>query len=217
MKAVIFDMDGILFDTEVLCRDSWVSVARQYGITDMEEFFPTCIGRSMKDNAASFRERYGQQTDYLAFRKQADICFWKYIQENGLPIKPGVYEILEALKAADYQIGLASSTGYNSVVEHLKRAEIIEYFSVLATGDMVEHSKPHPDIYLLACERLGAEPGETYAIEDSPNGIRSAHAAGLKPVMVPDMIEPDREMREKAAVICGDLEEAMHWILSTGK
>ena len=86
---------------------------------------------------------------------------------------------------------MASSTRYSSVVNHLEEAGIKDYFSVIVTGDMVEHSKPKPDIYLLACEKLGVEPAKAYAVEDSYNGIRSAHAAGMKPVMVPDLLEPD--------------------------
>lgn len=87
-----------------------------------------------------------------------------------------------------------------------------DYFSVLTTGDMVEHSKPRPDIYLLACERLGVEPGQAYAIEDSPNGIRAAHAAGLCPVMVPDMVEPDGEILRLCRIVLRDLVQVLDFL-----
>ena len=120
-------------------------------------------------------------------------------------------KILPYLQQAGYEIGLASSSKYESVINHLKRAEIIDYFSVIVTGDMIEHSKPKPDIYLLACRKLGVEPGEAYAVEDSPNGIRSAHAAGMKPIMVPDMVQPDAEMERLSFLIFEDLIQVMKY------
>ena len=212
MKAVVFDMDGVLFDTEALCMDSWIAVAKGQGITDMEQFFPCCIGRNLNDTTKLFREHYGEAYDYEAFRKEASKWFWGYIEEHGMPVKKGVNQILPYLKQNGYRIGLASSTGYNSVLDNLTRTAIVDYFEVLVTGDMIEHSKPRPDIYLLACRKLGVEPGEAYAIEDSPNGIRSAYAAGMKPIMVPDLIAPDEEMKEKVTAICRDLVEVMGYI-----
>lgn len=108
-------------------------------------------------------------------------------------------------------MGLASSTRYASVISHLKEAGIVDYFQVIVAGDMIEHSKPQPDIYLLACRKLGVDPSDAYAVEDSPNGIRSAHAAGMKPIMVPDLIPPDDEMREMSFLICRDLLEVMRF------
>ena len=211
MKAVIFDMDGVLFDTERLCMESWCVLAREQGIADMEIVFPKCIGRNAADTQVIVSDYYGKSFDYESFRRQASDWFWQYIKDNGLPIKKGVREILTYLNKAGYAVGLASSTRYSSVVNHLEEAGIKDDFSVIVTGDMVKHSKPQPDIYLLACERLGVEPQEAYAIEDSYNGIRSAHAAGMKPVMVPDLLEPDEEMRSLSFLICKDLTEVLSY------
>lgn len=212
MKAVIFDMDGVLFDTERLCMESWCVLAKEQGIPDMEIVFPKCIGRNAADTEVIVSEYYGEGFDYESFRKQASEWFWQYIKDNGLPIKTGVREILTYLKQAGYAVGLASSTRYSSVVNHLEEAGIKDYFSVIVTGDMVEHSKPQPDIYLLACERLGVEPKEAYAVEDSYNGIRAAHGAGMKPVMVPDLLEPDEEMNGLSFLICKDLLEVLAYL-----
>lgn len=212
MKAVIFDMDGVLFDTERLCMDSWCVLAKEQGIPDMEIVFPKCIGRNAADTEVIVSEYYGEGFDYESFRKQASDWFWQYIKDNGLPIKTGVREILTYLKQAGYAVGLASSTRYSSVVNHLEEAGIMDYFSVIVTGDMVKHSKPQPDIYLLACEKLGVEPKEAYAVEDSYNGIRAAHAAGMKPVMVPDLLEPDEEMKSLSFLICKDLLEVLAYL-----
>ncbi|MBD5526993.1 MAG: HAD family phosphatase [Lachnospiraceae bacterium] len=211
IEAVIFDMDGVLFDTEKLCMDSWIAIAGERNIPDMEVFFPRCIGRNLTDTRMLFGEFYGELYDYEEFRKQASAWFHDYIEKNGMPMKKGVKELLEYLQRGGYKIGLASSTSRHSVEDHLERAGIRGYFQSLTTGDMVEHSKPQPDIYLMACKSLEVNPAQTMAIEDSPNGIRAAHAAGMIPVMVPDLIAPDQEMREKSSLICHDLLEVMRF------
>ncbi len=210
-NTVVFDMDGILFDTERLCQDSWLAVAEEKGLPGMAEIFPQCIGLNANDSRRIVMNAYGEDFDYEGFRGQASVWFWDYIEKNGLPMKPGVRELLDWLKENGWTVGLASSTRRSSVLNHLEQAGIRDYFSTVITGDMVEHSKPQPDIYLMACRELGADPEETYAIEDSPNGIRSAHAAGMIPLMVPDMIAPDEEMRRLSSCIFKDLFEVLEY------
>lgn len=215
MRTVVFDMDGVLFDTEVLCMKSWMAVAEANGLPGMEEIFPKCIGCNANDSKRFVLEAYGEDFDYAGFREQASVWFWDHIKKNGLPVKPGVKQLLEWLKGEGWTIGLASSTRRTSVLHHLEQAGLREYFSAVITGDMVEHSKPQPDIYLLACRELGAEPSQVYAIEDSPNGIRSAHGAGMRPLMVPDMVAPDEEMRALSAGIFKDLTEVLDFFRET--
>ena len=212
MKAVVFDMDGVLFDTEIVCMKAWMAVAERRGLSGMEEIFNQVIGLNANDSRLIVLKAYGEDFDYPGFRQEAAEFFQKDIGENGLPVKPGVPEILEWLKGSGYKVGLASSTRSESVLSHLKQAEMEDYFSVVVTGDMIEHSKPRPDIYLLACSRLGVEPEQAYAIEDSPNGVRSAHAAGMWTIMVPDMIAPDEEMRRLSRVILKDMTEVMAYL-----
>jgi HAD superfamily hydrolase (TIGR01509 family) len=118
-----------------------------------------------------------------------------------------VQEILSYLQKTGWKVGLASSSSKASVVKNLERADLTSFFQTLTTGDMVEHSKPKPDIYLMACKELGVEPKDAYAIEDSPNGIRAAHGAGMCPIMVPDLVQPDEEMRSLSSYIFKDLLE----------
>ena len=197
MKAVVFDMDGVLFDTEILCMKSWAAVAGEHGLRGMEEVFPKCIGCNESGSKKYVLEAYGEDFDYEGFRKEASAWFWAYIEKNGLPVKPGAEEILKWLKEDGWVIGLASSTRQSTVLSHLEQAGLREFFSAVVTGDMVEHSKP--------------EPSQTYAIEDSPNGIRAAHAAGMMPLMVPDMLAPDEEMRGLSLEIFGDLYGVMEY------
>ena len=212
MNAVIFDMDGVLFDTERLCERSWLEVARAHEIPGMEEIFPRCIGLNANDSRRIVMDAYGEDFDYPGFREEASVWFWDYIEKNGLPVMAGVVEILAWLKENNWKVGLASSTRRSSVLNHLEQAGLRDYFSVIITGDMVEHSKPQPDIYLLACRNLGVEPGQAYAIEDSPNGIRSAYRAGMVPLMVPDMIAPDEEMKALSHGIFENLTEVLNYL-----
>ena len=211
MKAVVFDMDGVLFDTETLCQDSWMAIAEERGLPGMAEIFPQCIGLNANDSKQVVLRAYGQDFAYEEFRQQASVWFWDYIEKNGLPVMPGVREILEWLKEHNWKVGLASSTRRSSVENHLEQAGLRDYFQTVVTGDMVEHSKPQPDIYLMACRELGVAPEEAFAIEDSPNGIRSAHAARMTPLMVPDMIAPDEEMKRLSSRIFDSLLDVMEY------
>lgn len=217
MRAVVFDMDGILFDTERVCQDSWVEVAKRRGLPGMEEVFPRCIGLNSSGSRQIVLEAYGKDFDYEVFRAETSVWFWNYIEANGLPVMPGAETLLGWLKENGWVVGLASSTKRSSVLKHLDQAGFAEYFSAVVTGDMVEYSKPRPDIYLLACRELGVKPEEAYAIEDSPNGIRSAHAAGMKPLMVPDMIAPDEEMRRLSFRIFENLNQVLAYLKEGGK
>lgn len=211
-KAVVFDMDGVLFDTEKLCMDSWNMIAGEHGIQDMQEIFMQCVGRNANDTRTLILNHYGQDFPYDDFCKETSKWFREQIERKGMPVKPGVRELLEYLKENGYQVGLASSTRKESVISHLRNAGILDYFEVIIGGDMVEHSKPRPDIYLLACQEMGVEPELAYAIEDSPNGIRSAHGAGMKPIMVPDLIAPDEEMEQLSFGIFHDLIEVKEFL-----
>ncbi len=205
MKAVVFDMDGVLFDTERVCMESWIAVAERRGMEGMREVFPLCIGRNNTDDERIVREHYGEDFAYEDFRREASEEFWKMIKEQGLPRKKGVVECLEFFKADGWKIGLASSTKRASVLSHLENGGIAQYFTFVIGGEEIKHSKPEPEIYLKACEGLGVKPEETYAIEDSYNGIKAAYRAGMKPIMVPDMLPPTDEMREMSQAIFEDL------------
>ena len=132
--------------------------------------------------------------------------------EDGIPLKPGIREILEYLHGNGFKVGLASSTRRAVVLDELEKSELTDYFDVIIGGDLLKKSKPEPDIYLMACHELAVDPKNAYAIEDSYNGIRAAYAAGMKPIMVPDLMPPTKEMEEKSVVICKDLLEAMKFI-----
>lgn len=214
-KAVIFDMDGVIFDSERLVLEGWQEIAAKYGIKGMEEVLPRCLGVNAQATREIFREYYGQDFPYDEYKKEASALFHSRYGNGKLPLKPGVKELLFYLKENGYLVGLASSTRQAIVEQEIRDAGLMPYFDNLVCGDMLKRSKPEPDIYLKACENLDVEPRMAIAVEDSYNGIRSAKRAGMVPVMVPDMVQPDEEMRSLAHKICKDLFEVKNWISET--
>lgn len=214
-KAVIFDMDGVIFDSERLVLEGWQEIAAKYGIEGIEEVLPRCLGVNAQATREIFREYYGQDFPYDTYKKEASALFHSRYGNGKLPLKPGVKELLSYLKENGYLVGLASSTRQAIVEQEIRDAGLMPYFDNLVCGDMLKRSKPEPDIYLKACENLDVEPRMAVAVEDSYNGIRSAKRAGMVPVMVPDMVQPDEEMRSLAHKICKDLFEVKNWISET--
>lgn len=196
IKNIVFDMDGVLIDSEALILKIWKEIALQEGIQNIESTLLQCIGITAPETKALFLKVYGEDFPYEPLRSRASEIFHAQVEAGLLPVKPGVYELFDFLKKNDFRIGLASSTREAVVRSEMKKIGLLKYFDILVCGDMVSHSKPHPEIYLKACELLGAAPADCFAVEDSPNGIRSAHAAGMKPLMVPDLIAPDEEIRQ---------------------
>ncbi len=194
LDAVVFDMDGVIFDTETIALRSWQDTADAHGLGDITETAMKCVGRSTVDTLKIFEEAYGDRVSIEQMHIECINRFNEIMETEGIPIKKGARELLEFLKASGAKVALASSTSYDRVVMELKDADLFKYFRVIVGGNMIEHSKPEPDIYLLACEKLGADPTKSAAVEDSRNGIISASRAGMLPFLVPDIIEPDEEM-----------------------
>lgn len=194
IKAIVFDMDGVIFDTEQLFISCWKALGDEINLPDLEEVLRMCIGTNIEKTREIITTHYGEKLDYDRYQVKVREMFFKHVTQYGMPMKRGVHEILDYLKQSNYKIGLASSTAVEKVKSELKSVGIDQAFEVIVGGDMVTHSKPHPEIYEVACARLGVKPEEAIAIEDSLNGIRSAYGAGLKPIMVPDLVAPTKEI-----------------------
>ncbi len=203
--AVVFDMDGIIFDSERCILDCWVDLAEKYGIKDIKKNFLLCTGTNAAKTRQIMLDAYGPGFSYDSFAKEASAIFHEKYDNGKLPMKTGVFELLDFLKGSGKKIALATSTRRESVMHQLKHAGVLEYFEEIVTGDMVSNSKPHPEIYLKSCEKIGVDPHRAFAIEDSYNGIRSAHAGGLHPIMVPDLLPADEEMKELSEAVIEDL------------
>lgn len=214
ITAIVFDMDGVLFDTERLCRDCWYELAEEYGIPNMPEVYALCIGVNAETTERIVYENYGKDFPYPEYCKRTTEMYNQYVKEHGVPVKDGVKETLAALAAAGLRLAVASSTRREKVLRHLESTGIAKYFEAVVGGDTVTHSKPHPEIFLKACEALGVAPEQTIAVEDSHNGIRAAHAAGMAPVMVPDLLPVTDEMRKLSAYVADDMNDACRWMLA---
>lgn len=211
MRAVIFDMDGVIFDSETLILDAWEWVGKKHQFEVDRQAFIECIGTTKEKTKEIICSHYGAAFAYDAYSKEASLFFHEYVREHGLPVKRGVRELLCYLKETQIPIGLASSTRLAVVEEELRQAGLYDYFQVVVGGDQLKRSKPAPDIYLAACEKADVLPEQAFAVEDSYNGIRAAYSAGMSPLMVPDIIQPDDEMREKSTAIFDDLLQVMNY------
>lgn len=210
--AVVFDMDGVIFDSERLVLECWEKIGAEYHLEGMREAFLPCIGTNNTRTREIVLERYGEDFAYDTFCQESSKLFHSIVDKDGLPVKKGVPELLTYLNDCEVPIAVASSTRLEVVTQELKQAGLYGYFSVVMGGDQLKRSKPEPDIYLMTCEKLGVQPAYSYAIEDSYNGIRSAYSAGMKPIMVPDMLQPTDEMREKSIVVLDDLIQVRDWL-----
>lgn len=211
-KQIIFDMDGVIFDTENLILSCWCFLAEKYDIPGIEDTFRRAIGVSSEGTKKIVREVYGDDFPCEMFWNEWKQMFDQKIEKQGMPVKQGARELLSFLKINGYRVGLASSTRHETVVDELTQAGLIDFFEVLVGGDMVERGKPEPDIYLCACEQMEIDPKETFAIEDSWNGVRSAAGAGLRVLHVPDLLEPNEEMERLSYVIFDDLIDLRNYL-----
>lgn len=212
LKAVVFDMDGVIFDSERKVVECWIEIAEKYGIKDIEKLCKMCLGTNAAETKRIALDFYGEDFPYEERKKEQSALYHERYDDGRLPMKIGVKELLDTLKAKGLKIALASSTRRIVVENQLRDANLLPYFDKIVCGDMVSHSKPHPEIFLKACEELAVAPENAIAIEDSYNGIRSAHAAGMRPIMVPDMAEPTEEMERLTEVIMPSLLEVKEYI-----
>ena len=213
--AVVFDMDGVIFDSERVTLLCWLELADRYGIQGIEKPYLACTGTNAAKTRQIMLDAYGEDFPYDTYAAEASRMFHEKYDDGRLPMKTGVREILDYLKSTGKKIALASSTRCQTVIAQLTAASIIDYFDEVITGDMVTKSKPEPDIFLLACERIGVEPERAYAIEDSFNGIRAAYRGGLRPIMVPDLLPADDEMRALSEAVLENLEEVILYLSSS--
>lgn len=194
IKGVIFDMDGVILDSEKLYVRFWCEAGRFYGFP-MEEKHALSI-RSMARPLASEKLRgiFGSSFDYDAVRSKRVELMDKYVEENGIELKDGAEDLLVYLKENGYRIALATATPPDRAEKYLRAHDLYKYFDVTVSASMVSLGKPAPDIYLLAAEMLGLSAQSCLALEDSPNGIRSASSAGCVTVMVPDLDLPNDDI-----------------------
>ncbi|MBQ6786693.1 MAG: HAD family phosphatase [Lachnospiraceae bacterium] len=195
IKAVIFDMDGVLIDTEKHYFSCWIQASKEAGFPFTKEQALSLRSCDAKIAEKRMKEIFGEEFDYYAIRERRRQLVKETLEQCGLEMKPEVEETLKLLREKGIKIAVATATPLDRTREHLTQLGIMELFDSIVSAKEVEHGKPAPDVYLYACEQIGEKPEHCIAVEDSPNGILSAYRAGLKPVMVPDLTQPDEELK----------------------
>lgn len=195
IKAVILDMDGLMIDSERMTGGFRRQALAERGIP-YRDLTARIMGHNDREVRAIHMEQYGPDYPYDEIRARIRQLWDEYLRENPVPAKPGLYELLDYLKGRGIPMAVATSTSRESAARTLEKGGIAPYLSATVFGDMVERSKPEPDIFLAAARALGAEPSSCMVLEDSPAGITAAHRAGMMPVMIPDLIRPDPELEK---------------------
>ncbi len=196
IKAVIFDMDGVLIDTEKWLNQYWREAAGEAGYEMTREQALAIRSLAGKYAAPYLRKELGEDFSYWTVRERRKELMSAHIAKYGIEKKPGVDELLDYLRGHGICTAVATATDPERAKEYLTQIGIYDKFARVISVSMVENGKPKPDVYLYACEQIGEQPGDCIAIEDSPNGVRSAVDAGLRTIMVPDLTRAEGETAE---------------------
>ncbi len=208
VSAVIFDMDGLMFDTERLARDAWRRAMAEHGYGLDDQVYLTAVGRTVEGACGAFVDALGPELP-IADIEAAKARYLREMLEPGPPLKHGLLAFLEGLEALGLPRAVASATARDEVERRLARVGLLRRFGAVAGGDEVARGKPAPDLFLLAAERLGASPAACIVFEDSEAGVKAAVAAGMAVVVVPDLVEPSPSARALAKAVLPSLAEAL--------
>lgn len=193
-KAVIFDMDGVIFDTEKVYLDIWIEVFEKYGYKMTKELYVNVMGTGRKNVIKTFLENFGDDLPIEKMYEEKDNQLFYRIENQGIPLKEGVKELFSMLKEKDYKIALATSAKKERVEKQIKDKWLKESFDAIVCGDDVEKGKPSPDIFLKAAKEIDVEPENCFVVEDSPAGIKAAFSGGMKGIHVEDLKVADEEI-----------------------
>ncbi|MDN2664529.1 HAD family phosphatase [Psychromonas sp. 14N.309.X.WAT.B.A12] len=193
-QAAIFDMDGLLLDTERVCMQAFEQACQQLSLPFVKSAYLKIIGRNAKGIEEAIMNHYAQYTEYAPLRKAWMDGYWPIVETQAIPVKEGVIALLEWFKSQSIPVAVATSTHQKLAATKLRLAGIEHYFEHISSGCEVTNGKPHPEIFLLAAQRLKVAPQACLAFEDSSNGVISALAAEMKVYQVPDLVVPDADI-----------------------
>lgn len=205
--AVIFDMDGLMLDTERLAPSAWEDAARALGVDFDMAILPSMVGRNFTDCRGLVIGRHGPHFPADDLMAAWHVAYDAIIARDGIALKPGLLTLLDWLEDAGIPKGVATSTRRDRAYAKLAQTGIAQRFVALAGGDEIRHGKPAPDIFLLAAQRMGYAPPGIVVLEDSEPGIRAALAAGMTPIMIPDLVAPSAALRACGLLVLDSLAQ----------
>lgn len=212
IKGVIFDMDGLMFNTEWLSTVMWERAGAEAGVIVTKEFVDTCRGKNSNDIRKLFLEKFGPEFDYDTARNKRHQYMREYMEKNGVPKKEGLVELLTYLKEHEIGVAIATSTGREMAKWMLRDAGVYGYMNAFAFGDEVVRSKPDPEIFIKAAHALGLEPAKCVVLEDSGPGIIAGKAAGGYVIHIPDMMVLSDEIKEGITKEVKSLLDVITWL-----
>ena len=212
--AVIFDMDGLMLDTEPLAARAWGEAAAGLGVGFDMALAQAMIGRNFADCSAMLRAHYAAPYPVDALLAGWHAAYDAIVEREGLAVKPGVHELLGWLEANAIKRAVATSTRRERAVSKLERTALLPRFHQIVGGDEVARGKPAPDIYVEAARRLGASAASCLVLEDSEPGVRAAFAAGMLPIMVPDLHPPSADLAALDLIVLPTLHDVLHHLAS---
>ena len=192
--AAIFDMDGLLIDSERPALEAFKVTCEQFGVTDAVRLYGRLLGTNESTTRTTLQKELGAEVDQHSFRTTWEQLYHE-LTEPGVPLMSGVESLLDYLENNGIPMAVATSTHTDQAIDKLQKAGILERFASITGGDQITHGKPAPDIYLRAASKLSAGPERCIALEDSPNGVRAAVAAGMHTIQIPQLVAPDEELR----------------------
>ena len=216
IEAVIFDMDGLLLDSETLSMEASMSAAAALGHDMPRAFCHSMIGSPVDRCREMIAARYGAAFPLERYVALQHEHLTALVEGGGLTLKAGVAELLDALDRRGLTRAIATSSGRARTLHHLGRVGLAHRFGAIVTRDEVSRGKPHPEPFLTAAAALGVRPEACLALEDSHNGVRAAHAAGMRVIMVPDLLEATADMRGMAHRVVESLHDVMRFIEGQG-
>lgn len=207
-QAVVFDMDGLMIDTERVALECWIESARVFGWEISRETCLSLVGLGQRESRQALLDRMGGKFPLAEVSARGRERYLQRLRSEGISVKPGLVPLLDWLAARDVPVAVATSTQHALALEKLALAGLRERFDTIVCGDQVPKGKPAPDVYREAVARIDADPARCIALEDSEIGLRAAHAAGLTCIVVPDLLPPSPEYEPLAHAIVPSLREA---------
>lgn len=211
-QALIFDMDGLLLDTEGVYKRSWSVAASALGYDLTDEIFMTLIGITVADCEQRLVKEFGDDFPLDQFRGDARTRYEAIVDEEGIPLKPGVHAALDWAAQRDIPCGVGTSTVTEEARDRLKRHEMLDRFSVVVGGDQISRGKPDPETFLKVAESLSHQPEHCLVFEDAHSGVLAARAAGMSVVLVPDLLPATDEIAAKASGVFPSLHHVVDWL-----